>query len=221
MQLTIGPVAVTAILTAEGVRNLQPATPAEFIEGAIALGFLSGVFLICMGLLHVGFVMDFLSTTVYTAFISAAACIIIVSQLKDLLGVNITSHTFLSNLYELAVHIQHTNLYAFSLSLVCLAILLLWKMWKKIPKWLPGELVVMAGGILLSYVSGLDSKVRVVGEVPSGLPSPQWPNVTRFPFQVLLSHASTISFVSYIGKWEMDRKYILLFSSKKLIYLTN
>jgi SulP family sulfate permease len=75
-------VAVVSLMTAAAVgRNLAEGSP-DYITAAITLAFLSGVFLILLGVLRLGFLANFLSHPVIAGFITASGIIIAASQLK-------------------------------------------------------------------------------------------------------------------------------------------
>ncbi|ODN03451.1 Sodium-independent sulfate anion transporter [Orchesella cincta] len=79
-QVTIGPTAVMGLLTFETCGN-------DFPSCAILTGFYSGIFELLMAVLQLGWVVSFISESVVIGFTSAAACTIIASQIKNLLGI--------------------------------------------------------------------------------------------------------------------------------------
>ncbi|CAL8137914.1 unnamed protein product [Orchesella dallaii] len=80
-QVTIGPTAVMGLLTFETCGN-------DFPSCAILTGFYSGIFELLMAVLQLGWVVSFISESVVTGFTAAAACTIIASQGKNLLGIS-------------------------------------------------------------------------------------------------------------------------------------
>ncbi|MBI2278028.1 MAG: sulfate permease [Dechloromonas sp.] len=87
MVQAVGPVAVTAIMTYAVLSPIASPGSPEYIGLAAALSLLSGVMLLACGLLRLGFLSQLLSRPVVSGFISGSAVLIIVSQLKYLLGV--------------------------------------------------------------------------------------------------------------------------------------
>ena len=207
MQLSVGPVAITGLLTAAGVRNLSPQTTEEYIHGAIVLGFVSGAYLLVLGLLRFGFVVDFLSNTVLSGFISASACIIFASQLKDLLGTSGSGDSFIEDLTSVFSNLKHANGYAVLGSLFCLALLFGIKQVKRVPKWVPVELLLMLFTIFISWVAKLDKVIKTVGHVPSGLPPFTLPDLTLFPASTVLVQSLIIAIISYIGSIALARGF--------------
>ena len=95
--LAVGPVAVASLMTAASVGQLAAQGTPEYLGAAIALAFLSGLMLLVMGFLRLGFLANFLSHPVISGFITASGIIIAASQLRHLLGVKGEGH----NLIEL------------------------------------------------------------------------------------------------------------------------
>jgi len=208
MQLSIGPVALTAILTASGVNSLGiPHEEHDLrIEAAIALGLVCGLILIMMGALNIGFIVNFFSNTVLSAFISAAAIIIVASQLEYIFGVfPEKSQSFAGIMYNTLSKLPNTSWQTVLGSVLCFAVLIGSKYIKNFPKWLPIELVVMVGGTLLGYL--VDLHVVTVGYVPSGLPIPRIPNFDGLHINLLFIQGFIIALVSYIGSIALAKTF--------------
>lgn len=86
-QLSVGPVAMVALMVATGVSSIAEPGTDEYIALAILLAFMIGVIQLIMGILRMGFLVNFLSHPVITGFTSAAAIIIAFSQLQHFLGI--------------------------------------------------------------------------------------------------------------------------------------
>ena len=68
--LSVGPVAVVSLMTMVSLSNIVAQGSADYLSAAIALAFLSGLFLLIIGLFKLGFVANFLSHTVVSGFIT-------------------------------------------------------------------------------------------------------------------------------------------------------
>jgi sulfate permease, SulP family len=95
--LAVGPVAVVSLMTAASVGNLAAQGTPEYLGAAIALAFLSGLMLLGMGFLRLGFLANFLSHPVISGFITASGILIAAGQVKHILGIPAEGH----NLYEI------------------------------------------------------------------------------------------------------------------------
>lgn len=127
----IGPTAIAAILTRENLHGLGP-------EFAVLLAFLSGCVELLMGILQLGFLIDFISGPVSVGFTSAAAIIIATTQIKDILGLSFPGGKFLQVWTGLYEHIGETRLWDAVLGITCIIVLLLLRKVKDI-KVLPDE----------------------------------------------------------------------------------
>ena len=87
--ITIGPVAVMSTVTGTVVGNAAnslPDVPGNQIAGALAV--LGGAFVFVLGITRLGFIVDFISLTAITAFITGAALNIGIGQIPGLLGIS-------------------------------------------------------------------------------------------------------------------------------------
>lgn len=196
-QLGVGPVALDSLLVAAGVGAIATAGSAEYIMLAILLAFITGVILLIMGIFRLGFLVNFLSRPVISGFTSAAAIIIAISQLKHLLGINIERSKFAhQTLFDIFKNIGETNFYTLIIGIIAVVVLRLIKKYKKT---FPSQLVVVVLGILAVWAFNLQTKaVKIIGEVPSGLPSFEAPNITLESVQTLLPIAITIALIAFM-----------------------
>lgn len=212
--LAVGPVAIVSLLVATGISPLAEPGSAAYVQLALTLALLAGVIQALMGLLRIGFLVNFLSHPVLAGFTSAAAIVIGFSQLKHLLGISIPrfEHFYEQVLYA-GAHAGETNLITLAIGLGGIAVLLYFKYgfarhlqrlgvpedWvTPISKSAP--LVVVLGGTLLVWGLGLNETagVAVVGDVPAGLPPLTMPTLDLSTWQTLLPTALVISFVGYM-----------------------
>src|SRR5690606_19644757 len=87
--------AIVSLLTATSVGALAQPGTAEYVALALLLALMVGVMQVAMGLVRVGFLVNFLSHPVISGFTSAAALVIGASQLKTLLGLSIPNSDYL------------------------------------------------------------------------------------------------------------------------------
>ncbi|XP_012273496.1 sodium-independent sulfate anion transporter [Orussus abietinus] len=121
--ITIGPTALMALMTHEYVQGRN-------VDFAILLAFLTGCMQLLMAFLRLGVLIDFISIPVTVGFTSATSVIIVVSQLKGLLGLKITASGFLETLAKVFQNIGHVNLWDTGMSLSCIIVLLLFRKMK-------------------------------------------------------------------------------------------
>lgn len=212
--LAVGPVAIVSLMVASTVGAYAESGSPDYIAAAILLAALSGVFLLAMGLLRLGFLVNFLSHPVISGFTSAAALVIGFSQLKHLLGFDIPrSHLITETIQHAITHISQLNSVTFAIAAFSLGLLLFWK--NKVPGLLKasgmpeglanplskaGPLVAVVITTLSVWAFGLDgaSGIAVVGHVPAGLPPVGLPEFDLALVKELLPAAILISLVGFL-----------------------
>lgn len=186
MVQAVGPVAVTAIMTYAVLSPIASPGSPEYIGLAAALALLSGVMLLACGLLRLGFLSQLLSRPVVSGFISGSAVLIVVSQLKYLLGV--TPHGASSGevMLDVLSKLPQSHLPTLAIGLVALLVLAIVRL--ALAAWLVKAglasqraafvvrimpLVVVLIGTLAVIELDLDRAhgVAVVGSVAAGLPA--------------------------------------------------
>ncbi len=196
-QLAVGPVAMVSLLTAAGVGAIAGGNMETYIALAIALAFFVGMIQFLLGAFRLGFLVNFLSHPVISGFTSAAALIIGLSQLKHLLGISLpNSHHIHEVLINAIKNIGSTNLFTLGIGVGGIALIL---GIKKINRAIPGPLLAVLFGILAVWGLGLyEQGVKIVGEVPEGLPSLVLPNINTETLGALLPTALAIALVSFM-----------------------
>jgi len=210
--LAVGPVAVISLMTAAAIGVIAESGTIGYLEAAIVLTFLSGLILLCMGLLRLGFLANFLSHPVISGFITASGLIIALSQTKHLLGIDTGGH----NLLEIGGSLL-TNLALFNpatLALGMLALALLW--WARkgfkpllrrlgfkprvaLPLSRTGPIWAILITTALVVVFNLDERgVATLGVIPSGLPTLRLPLWDLALCSKLIGSAVLISLVGFV-----------------------
>ena len=196
-QLAVGPVAMVALLIAAGVGAIAETGSTEFIGLAILLALMVGVIQLLMGVFKLGFLVNFLSHPVIAGFTSAAALIIGFSQLKHLLGINIPRSNHIHEIIGSAFsNLDAVNIQTFIIGIVAIGLILLVK---KIKLPIPGPLLAVVFGIVAVWGLGwYDQGVKIVGEVPKGLPAFGIPSLDFESIKTLWPIAFTISFIGFM-----------------------
>lgn len=117
----VGPVAITSIMTYAVLSPLVAPGSAQYIALAAGLCLCSGLITMGFGFLRLGFLSQLLSRPVVSGFISGSAVLIIISQLKSLLGVQASGSNSWQSLQSLLAHLDQTH--PATLVLACVALL--------------------------------------------------------------------------------------------------
>lgn len=196
-QLAVGPTAMDSLLVAAGLGAFVMSGGENYVAMALLLAFMVGAIQLILGLLRMGFLVNFLSKPVISGFTSAAALIIIFSQLKHLLGVSIEKsnqfHELLSNAFE---KLPETNPFDMAIGVGGILIILLLKKWNRK---IPGILLVVVLGIMAVYILRLHSMgIKIVGEIPKGLPHFQIPKINLKNILEIWPIAFTLALIGYL-----------------------
>ncbi len=196
-QASVAPVAIDSLLVAAAVAPLAGGDQSRYVALAGLLALLAGGLQIGAGLLRLGTLVSFLSVPVISGFTSAAALTIAANQVKDLLGVSAsgTSATLLDTVRGLLPRLGDTQLLTVAVGVGSIVALVLVR--RFVPR-LPGPLLVVAAAAVVVALPGLRGAVDVIGEVPTGLPSPALPALNWADARALLPAAAAIALISYM-----------------------
>ena len=210
--LAVGPVAVVSLMTAAAIGTHAAPGSEHYWEVAITLAFMSGTMLLLMGVLRLGFLANFLSHSVIAGFISASGLLIAASQFKTLLGVNAHGENFAALVIDLLR--QLPTLHGLSLSMGGTVLLFLLWVRKGLKPLLvhigmparsadmlakAGPVVAIALSTALAWVFQWQNQgLKIVGEVPGGLPPLTLPLWDVSLWKSLAMPALLISVVGFV-----------------------
>jgi SulP family sulfate permease len=194
--LAVGPVAITSLLTVEGLSRIATPEDATYPATAAALALLVGGLLIALGLLRLGVLVNLLSHPVISGFTSAAAIVIALSQVKDLLGLDIgRPDGLIDTLRALADGIGGTDAATATLAAAAIVVLVAGRRYAR--RW-PTALAVVVLATVATWALRLDERgVAILRDVPGGLPSPAVPDLSVGLLGDLFPVAITIAVVAF------------------------
>ncbi len=210
--LAVGPVAVVSLMTAAAIGNLGLSTPAEIAIAAGTLAFISGVILAVLGVLRLGFLANFLSHPVIAGFITASGVLIATSQLKHILGIQAGGDNLVELIHSLFENQHATNPITMAIGLITVAFLF-WVRKGLKPVLLSfglkprlADILAKAGPVgavvattLVVFVFDLENKgVKIVGDVPTGLPPLTLPSFSPSLWGQLFISALLISIIGFV-----------------------
>ena len=210
--LAVGPVAVISLMTLTAASSIAPPGSAEFIAATLVLALLSGLMLLAMGVLRLGFLANLLSHPVVSGFITASGLIIATSQLKSILGIRASGEAMPELVSTLAANLPQTNIPTLIIGVVSTAFLF-WVR-KGLKPLLIGlglkprsaDLTAKAGPIAAVAVSTLAvvwldleaAGVRTVGQIPQSLPPFTVPLFDAALWQQLAIPALLLSVIGFV-----------------------
>jgi len=210
--LAVGPVAVISLMTLTAASAVAPPGSPDFIAAALILALLSGLILIVMGVLRLGFLANLLSHPVVSGFITASGIIIATSQLKSVLGIKASGEAMPELVTTLIENAKDTNLYTLAIGVISTGFLF-WVRKGLKPLLVrfglaarPADLVAKAGPIVAVALSilaviafDLEAKgVKVVGSIPQSLPPFTVPLFDAELWQRLAIPALLLSIIGFV-----------------------
>ncbi len=212
--LAVGPVAIVSLLTSAVLSTLATPESTAYVSLAITLALMVAVIQITLGVLRIGFLVNFLSHPVLVGFSAAAAIVIGFSQVKHVLGVSVarTAH-FYTDVAAVWQQLGNLNGTTLLMGTGGVVLLIYFKTLLKkhllrlgVPETVAtlsakiGPLLVVLIGATLTATLALDTtaNVAIIGPVPAGLPVLTLPSVDYATLRSLFPTAMAISFVGYM-----------------------
>ena len=210
--LAVGPVAVVSLLTASTIGQVAEQGTAGYAVAALTLALLSGGFLILLGVMRLGFLANFLSHPVISGFITASGILIATSQLKHILGIDAHGHNLPEIVVSLLSHLSDLN-WITALIGISAAGFLFWvrrnfkplllrtginsRLADSIAK--AGPVFAIVATTMAVWVFALEDKgVKIVGDVPQGLPPFTMPSLSMDLISSLMVPAILISIIGFV-----------------------
>jgi SulP family sulfate permease len=210
--LAVGPVAVASLMTAAAAGQVAAQGTPEFLGAAVALSTVTGLLLVLMGMLRLGFLANFLSHPVVSGFITAEAVQIAAGQLGALLGVSSKGESLLEILHSLLPTLGKVNPATAAIG-VAAVLFLLWARRGLKPLLLglglgerPADILSKVAPAMVIVATtlavwGFDLQARsvaILGAVPGGLPAIALPPIDVSLWTKLLVPSLLICIVGYV-----------------------
>lgn len=207
--LSVGPVSIAAIMIASALASPEVNTLGNPVESAVILAAEGGIIMLLMAVLRMGGLVNFISHPVLTGFTSGAAILIIISQIPHLLGLNKAQCGFDADCY--AAYLISFDPSTAYLSLLSLIILLLFG--KPLTALLrhvglsealitgiskTGPLLAVGTASVVVYNLGASAAIKIVGQIPAGLPTLNFSFITSGKWGTLLPYSGFIALIAYV-----------------------
>src|SRR4051794_34096761 len=183
-QISTGPSSSLAAVAggAVAVAGLGGGEAAELVA---AIAIATGLLFLALALLRMGWISHFLSKAVVTGFLAGAAVDVVIGELPKLTGTDAEGKNSWRELGSWIGSLGDVHGTTLLVGVLSLAVILGLRF---LAPAVPGALVLVAGGIAAASLFDLGGHgVALVGDVPSGLPSPAVPDLG-----LVADHAATI-----------------------------
>lgn len=202
-QLSTGPIAIMSLLVLTTLSTMAEPGSSEYVEMAILLTVIVGLIKLLVGLFRMGIIMSFISLSAVKGFTSAAALIIMSTQLPHLLGVKIErSEYFFPTIYKIILAIPDMHIPSFLIGISSLIVIFLLRKIKLIP---PGLIALLLATIVTGVFSLDLFGVSVVGKVVSGFPTPNIPTLDMHIISPLLGPSVVIALISFVETYSVSK----------------
>ena len=204
--MVLGPDSALAALIAAAIGTMANGDPARAVGLASMLAILTGLFCLVAGFARAGFITDLLSKPVRVGYMNGIGLTVLVTQLPKLFGFSLKASGMADGVLGFAQGIAggETKPAALVIGGACLALILVLR--KFAPK-VPGILIAVVLATVAVTVLGLGASVRVVGEVPRGVPLPSLPAVEWADLGPLVIAAIGIALVSFADTSVLSRTW--------------
>lgn len=202
-QLINGP--TNAISIALLSATAAEADPAMKIQVAVMMAFFVGIIQILISLVRLGDLTRYISHSVIVGFTAGASVLLVLDQLKNLLGLKAVGDVhdhFLVRFWRSLVEGGAVHPLTLGMGLLAIGLVLLLRVGKRrlgLPL-LPELFIVVVIMAVLSAVVNLESLgVKVIGDIPAHLPSPERPRLT---LDWIRDHGTSAFAVALLGLLE-------------------
>jgi len=195
--LISGPTTAISIVVFATISKYAEPGSAKFIEMALTLTFLAGVYQLALGVARMGTLVNFISHSVVVGFTAGAALLIATSQLKHFFGMHIPAgESFVHTWRDIFQQLQDANLYVTGIASLTFVTLLLLT-WLK-PRW-PVMLIALIVGSLVTILLQAETKgVTLIGELPQQLPPLSLPDLHLSALKQLGSAALAVAMLGLV-----------------------
>jgi SulP family sulfate permease len=169
------------------------------LNGLIISTVMAGIILVIMGLARFGSIIKFIPHPVVVGFTSGIALIILTSQIKDILGLQIENlpSGFIEKWEVFFQEFQTINYYSLGITIGALIIMIIWH---KVSKKIPGSLAAIILSTLA--VSWFHLPVETIGsrfgEITASIPPPSLFQIDLVTIKNLIQPATTIAILAAI-----------------------
>ena len=204
--LVLGPDSALAAPILAVVLSVSNGDPMRAIAAASMMAVVSGLFCIVMGVMRLGFITELLSKPIRYGYMNGIALTVLVSQLPKLFDISIDDAGPLREMQQLALAVAdgHAHWPSLAVGAASLAVILLLKRFDRVP----GILIAVILATLAVKLFGLDAQgVKVLGEIPQGLPSFAWPWLSNADLVKIVLGGCAVALIAFADTSVLSRTY--------------
>jgi SulP family sulfate permease len=194
-QIAVGPTSALAIVIASGVAAMGGEDPARAVALASAVALMVGIICVAGRFVGLANAAYFISDPVLIGFKTGAALYIASTQLPKLFGVEGVTGNFFERVSHIVVSLPESHVPSL---LFGLAAIVLFMVFERLLPGRPTTLIVVVAAIAVMTVFGLSEVgIKIVGDLPSGLPEISLPNIHAADISALIPVALACFVLAY------------------------
>ena len=184
------PDAVIAALVASSVGGMAVAGSAHYVQLAAAQALVCAAVFAALWWFRLGFLANFLSRAVLVGFLAGLGIEVLFGQIQKILGYRPEADGFIREVIALAVGLPQIQVWSVAVGAMSIAVVVVLK---RVAPALPGALVALVATTVAVAAFDLDAMgVKVLGDVPSSLPTLAWPQLSLAEWGRLVPSAVAI-----------------------------
>lgn len=203
--LSVGPESTIALLAGLAIAPMAGGDPERVVTLAAALSLIVGLWCLIGRVFRLGVVADLLSQPLLVGYLAGAAVLMVVGQLGKVTALKLIDGSLIEQMVDFAKKAGGAHLTTLWVALGTLAVIVLIE-WLR-PKW-PAALIGVVLAMVAHAAFHLDRfGVKVVGEVPSGIPQPRIPAISIVDLKALLVVGLGVAVMAYSDNMLIARAF--------------
>jgi SulP family sulfate permease len=210
-QVVASPDAAIAALLGSTLVGLAAPDDPRYIQLAYAVALLCAIIFFLFSFFKLGFLANFLSKAVLAGFITGLGIEVLTSQVKKIMGISVEVDEWFwfegwfREVFQIISKVGEANLYTVAIGVGSIVII---RLLKRFAPRIPGALVALVIMTVLVAALQLEQKgVKVLGQIPAGLPTLTIPQVTLGDFGKLLPAALALCGITLAEGLLLGRSY--------------
>ena len=193
--LSVGPESTVALMAGTAIAPLAAGNQDKAVQLAAALSLIVALWCFVARIFRLGVIAELLSQPLLVGYLAGGAVLMIVGQLGKVTGTKVHGESIVEQVRSFLEVVKDTHLTTLIVGASTLALLVLIHLVKH--RW-PAPLIAVAAATIASSFMDLQAQgVKVVGEVPQGLPGIAFPAVSWHEIQSLLVAGIGVAIVAY------------------------
>ena len=204
-QLVASPDASLAALMGSTLAGLAAPAEPRYLQLTFAVNLLCALIFFLFWYFRLGFLANFLSKAVLAGFISGLGIEVLTSQVEKIMGISVEAEGWFREVFEMILKVVEANPYTVAIGVGSIVII---RLLKRFAPQVPGALVALLVMTLLVVQFNLDQQgVKVLGEIPAGLPSLTLPQISLGDWGRLLPGALAMAGITLAEGLLLSRSY--------------